>query len=76
MLGADALVRLLHLNAPANALKSGADDETYKVLVLDRVTKDIVAPLLRINDLRKCGPGPGSLTACCAAPRACAWGRG
>lgn len=53
---ADALVRLLHLNAPASSLKSGGDDEAYKVLVLDRVTKDIVAPLLRINDLRKCVP--------------------
>ena len=54
---ADALVRLLHLNAPLGALKGGSgDDEAYKVLVLDRVTKDIVAPLLRINDLRKCAP--------------------
>lgn len=54
---AEALVRLLHLNAPPSALKgSSGDDEAYKVLVLDRITKDIVAPLLRINDLRKCAP--------------------
>ena len=50
-------MRLLHLNAPPSALKSGSgDDEAYKVLVLDRITKDVVAPLLRINDLRKCAP--------------------
>ena len=27
----------------------------YKVLVLDKYTKDILAPLLRLNDLRKHG---------------------
>ena len=27
----------------------------YKVLVLDQYTKDILAPLLRVNDLRKHG---------------------
>lgn len=51
---AEALVRLLHFNhPPAAALK--AEDEVYKVLVLDRYTKDVLAPLLRVNDLRKHG---------------------
>ena len=56
---ADALVRLLHLNAPPAALKPGHDDEAYKVLVLDAATKDVVAPLLRVSDLRKCAPRSG-----------------
>ncbi|KAG2439225.1 hypothetical protein HXX76_004587 [Chlamydomonas incerta] len=29
--------------------------ESYKVLVLDKFTKDVIAPLLRLNDLRKHG---------------------
>ena len=32
-----------------------AEDEVYKVLVLDKYTKDVLAPLLRVNDLRKHG---------------------
>ena len=51
---ADALVRLLHFNQAATAAPK-AEDEVYKVLVLDRYTKDILAPLLRLNDLRKHG---------------------
>ena len=51
---ADALVRLLHFNQ-ASATASKAEDEVYKVLVLDKYTKDILAPLLRLNDLRKHG---------------------
>ena len=72
-------MRLLHLNAPPTVLKSGSgDDEAYKVLVLDRITKDVVAPLLRINDLRKCAsahppcPRVQALLALGAAPRALA----
>ena len=52
---ADAVVRLLHLNAPQSALNQGGDDDLYKVLVLDSYTKTVIAPLLRINDLRKHG---------------------
>lgn len=55
MCTADAVVRLLHLNAPQSALSQGADDDLYKVLVLDAYTKSVIAPLLRINDLRKHG---------------------
>lgn len=51
---AESVVRLLHLNAPQNAIGT-TDDEIYKVLVLDRFTKDVVAPLLRVNDLRRHG---------------------
>ena len=50
-------MRLLHLNAPQSALKQqgGADDDLYKILVLDSYTKSVIAPLLRVNDLRKHG---------------------
>jgi len=51
---ADALVRLLHFNQASTAAPK-AEDEVYKVLVLDKYTKDILAPLLRLNDLRKHG---------------------
>lgn len=52
----DAVVRMLHFNAaPAAALKLGTDEDIYKVLVLDQVTKDILAPLLHVNELRKHG---------------------
>lgn len=48
-------MRLLHLNAPQNALKQTGDDDLYKVLVLDSFTKAVIAPLLRVNELRKHG---------------------
>ena len=49
------MVRLLHLNASQSALKQAGDDEHYKVLVLDTFTKAVIAPLLRVNELRKHG---------------------
>ena len=49
------MVRLLHLNTPQNALRQAGDDEHYKVLVLDTFTKAVIAPLLRVNELRKHG---------------------
>lgn len=54
---ADAVVRMLHFNAPPAAVKPSAagDEDVYKVLVLDRWTKDILAPLLHVNELRKHG---------------------
>ena len=52
---AEAVVRLLHLNAPTNTLRQSGDDEHYKVLVLDTFTKAVIAPLLRVNELRKHG---------------------
>ena len=52
---AEAVIRLLHLNAPPNALRQSGDDEHYKVLVLDTFTKAVIAPLLRVNELRKHG---------------------
>ena len=52
---ADAVLRLLHLNAAQSTLKQGGDDDLYKVLVLDSYTKSVIAPLLRVNDLRKHG---------------------
>lgn len=48
---------MLHFNAAPAAGKAGASgsDEAYKVLILDRWTKDLVAPLMRVNDLRRHG---------------------
>ena len=48
-------MRLLHLNASQNAVKQSGDDDLYKVLVLDNFTKSVIAPLLRVNELRKHG---------------------
>lgn len=45
----DAFVRMLDLTL------SGDGEEVYKVLVLDRPCRDIVSPLIRVNDLRKHG---------------------
>jgi hypothetical protein len=46
---AEVLHRILNFNSKDSSA------ESYKVLVLDRFTKDIIAPLLRLNDLRKHG---------------------
>ncbi|KAL3693252.1 hypothetical protein R1sor_006903 [Riccia sorocarpa] len=50
----NAVVRMLNLN---QAVASGgtADEEVYKVLILDRFCRDILSPLIRVNDLRKHG---------------------
>lgn len=46
---ADAMVRMLHFNAlPAGGV-SRAEEDVYKVLILDRDTKDVLAPLLHVN---------------------------
>jgi hypothetical protein len=51
---ADAVVKMLNLN---KSVASGgtADEEVYKVLVLDQFCRDILSPLIRVNDLRKHG---------------------
>eukprot|EP00891_Asterochloris_glomerata_P004186 jgi/Astpho2/4186/fgenesh1_pg.00064_%23_12_t len=65
----DAVVRMLHFNAasgpgsgPSSAgsvhsqqQQQNGRDETYKVLVLDSFTKDIIAPLLKVAELRRHG---------------------
>eukprot|EP00249_Psilotum_nudum_P020479 c27722_g1_i1 orf=242-2089(-) len=50
----DAVVRMLNLNHPV-ASGGTADEEVYKVLILDRFCRDILSPLIRVNDLRKHG---------------------
>lgn len=50
---AAAVQQMLQLNAAASSLQK--DDETYKVLVVDQFTKGIIAPLLKLADLRKQG---------------------
>ena len=53
---ADGLVRMLHFNAPPSAAGiSRHEDDAYKVLILDHATKDVLAPLLRVNELRRHG---------------------
>jgi hypothetical protein len=50
----DAVVRMLNLNQPV--LSGGtADEEVYKVLIYDNFCRDILSPLIRVNDLRKHG---------------------
>mmetsp|Transcript_17310 Transcript_17310/g.44389 ORF Transcript_17310/g.44389 Transcript_17310/m.44389 type:complete len:644 (+) Transcript_17310:191-2122(+) len=56
----DAIVRLLSFNAGGKGIglaasKGGGEEEGYKVLVLDRFARDMLAPLMRVNDLRKHG---------------------
>lgn len=50
---ADLFVRMLHFNSKAPGRNQ--DEESYKVLILDGVTKDIVAPLIRVDELRSNG---------------------
>lgn len=49
----ELLVRMLHFNSKNPGRNQ--DEETYKVLILDGVTKDIVAPLIRVDELRSNG---------------------
>lgn len=58
----DALVQILNLNLVPPTQRPGAapalpasDELQYKVLVLDEFTKEVVAPLLKVNDLRRHG---------------------
>lgn len=45
---------MLNLNNPVGA--SGiADEEVYKILLLDRLGRDIISPLLKVDELRKHG---------------------
>ncbi len=47
---------MLNLNAPLlGGGKASDPSDVYKVLVLDRFSKDVIAPLLRVNDLRRHG---------------------
>jgi hypothetical protein len=45
---------MLHLNSPGT-LSGLEEEQLYKVLVLDRSTKDVLAPLLRVSELRRQG---------------------
>ncbi|KAJ7549979.1 hypothetical protein O6H91_07G077100 [Diphasiastrum complanatum] len=50
----DSVVKMLNLNHPV--VSGGtADEEVYKVLVLDRFCRDILSPLVHLNELRKHG---------------------
>eukprot|EP00898_Chlorokybus_atmophyticus_P004670 jgi/Chlat1/5203/Chrsp33S05044 len=51
----DAIVRMLNLNATITSSGAGEQEEVYKVLVLDKYCRDVISPLLKVNDLRKHG---------------------
>lgn len=48
------IVRMLNLNQPV-ASGGTADEEVYKVLILDKFCRDILSPLIHVKDLRKHG---------------------
>lgn len=50
---AETLHRLLNSSQAAGA--KDVVNDSYKILILDKYSKDLVAPLLRLNDLRKHG---------------------
>jgi hypothetical protein len=47
------MAKMFNLNIETT--KGISDDEDFKVLVLDKNTRDIISPLLKVNDLRKHG---------------------
>ncbi|CAA6673554.1 unnamed protein product [Spirodela intermedia] len=50
------IVRMLNLNQPPNAGGvGGANEEAYKILILDRFCRDVLSPLIHVKDLRKHG---------------------
>lgn len=49
----EAVVSMIHLNKPKE--ERSAASSSWRVLVLDRGTRDIVGPLLSVSDLRKEG---------------------
>lgn len=51
----EAVIRMLHFNAAPAVKAAPGDEDVYKVLILDRHTKDILAPLLHVNELRRHG---------------------
>lgn len=46
---------MLHFNTSPNMLGGRQEDESFKVLIMDKHTKDILAPLLHVNELRRHG---------------------
>jgi sec1 family domain-containing protein 1 len=55
MLSAEVLLRMLALHAPPAPGGAAGGNELYKVLVMDRACRDVVAPLLRLAELRGAG---------------------
>lgn len=52
-LPADTLHRVLNSSQAAGS--KDVVNDSYKILILDKFSKDLLAPLLRLNDLRKHG---------------------
>lgn len=55
---AEVLIKALQIASTSNGTSSVSRDpggEVYKILILDRFSKDVIAPLLRVNDLRNQG---------------------
>ena len=57
----EAVISMLNLNRPRQATTGDAlsqllsDDTTWKVLVYDQLGQEVIAPLLRVADLRENG---------------------
>ncbi|XP_062221375.1 SEC1 family transport protein SLY1-like [Phragmites australis] len=51
----DLIVRMLHLNQQSPPPGTAAEEEVYKILVLDSFCTSLLSPLLRVADLRKHG---------------------
>lgn len=54
------IVRMLNLNQPPNpgggiSSGAGANEEVYKILIMDAFCRGVLSPLIRVNDLRKHG---------------------
>lgn len=54
MASLDGIVKLLQFNQESQSA-SRSSNSSYKVLILDNFCKDLLAPLVRVNDLRKHG---------------------
>ncbi|GJP59600.1 hypothetical protein CLOP_g12885 [Closterium sp. NIES-67] len=54
----DTIIRMLNLNSPVTVTMGGpstSDGDVYKVLLLDKYSRDLISPLLKVSDLRKHG---------------------
>ncbi|XXG88943.1 hypothetical protein AAC387_Pa12g1074 [Persea americana] len=57
----NCIVRMLNLNQPPNTSGGGSggvnstEEEVYKILIMDKLCRDILSPLIHVKDLRKHG---------------------
>jgi hypothetical protein len=51
----DAIVKMLNLNASPDAKNGGNWQDVWKILIYDKFCCDIIAPIMKVGDLRKHG---------------------